>query len=154
MTHPIPDDPAADATWHERENLAQRSRIMPVWYQQEWWRKAWQIRQFQYVHVSEKDRTLIAYTQDADKGRRNIQTPIKPGKYLTKYFSEVLTAKQIAFFAAWQTTGVAGSRGYDKAPLMFARTADEIEAVYMAGPDSCMSGGAGEYKGPCHPVRV
>ena len=154
MTHPIPDDPAADAAWHEREYLAQRSRIMPVWHQQSWRRDCWQIWPHHYVHVSEKDRTLLAYTQDADKGRRNIQTPIKPGKYLTKYFSEILTPKQIAFYAAWQATGMAGSRGYDKAPLMFARTADEIEAVYVAGPDSCMSGSRGDYSGSCHPVRV
>jgi hypothetical protein len=38
--------------------------------------------------------------------------------------------------------------------LLFARTEDEIEDVYLRGPDSCMSHPQSDYRSPFHPVRV
>src|SRR5690242_12865003 len=94
-----------DQEWHDREWSRCLRQGLPVWCNEEWWQCRKDDLRDHYVHVSASDPKLLAYTQDADKGRRNIQTPVKPGRYLTRYFSDALTPKQIAFYAAWQTTG-------------------------------------------------
>jgi hypothetical protein len=76
-----------------------------------------------------------------------VRTRIRPGRYLTKYFREILTEKQIAQMARWQETGNFET-DYDDAeayPLLFAITAKEIETVYEDGPASCMSDSADNY---------
>ncbi len=40
--------------------------------------------QYHYAHVSMADKTKLAYTENSEKGQRDIQTQIKPGAYLTK----------------------------------------------------------------------
>src|SRR4051812_29879093 len=92
--------------WRYRESGRQYARKMPVWINETWFRNDFRdngATRYHYLHVSANDPKLLAYTADADKGRRNIQTPIKPGKYLAKYFSKVLSAKQIKYYATWQT---------------------------------------------------
>lgn len=41
------------------------------------------------VHVSEKDPMLVAYNQSVDKINRNIQTQMKPGKYLRQFYPKM-----------------------------------------------------------------
>lgn len=127
--------------WHGRERQRQYDRQLPVWAREYWFRYS-DIQEHHYLHVSASDRRLLAYTADDDKGRRDIQTPIKPGRYLAKFFTNILTAKQIAFFAQWQTTGVRESEYSDERayPLYFAHTPEEIVRIYMHGPSSCMDG--------------
>ncbi len=104
-----------------------------------------------YAHVSMADKSKLAYTENSEKGQRDIQTQIKPGAYLTKHFSDVLTHDQIAEIVRdWQ-------RRYDQAELKFARTPDEIVKVYQTGPRSCMSGTIEEYYSKAakvHPCSV
>lgn len=129
-----------DPVWRDRERIRQWDRTLPVWRNDPLWQQIVRCedpRVEHYVHVSESDPKLLAYTQDNDKGERDIQTPIKPGKYLTKYFSKELTAKQIRYFTNWQLTGVRES-AYDKAELHFADTQEGIVRVYRQGPHSCM----------------
>jgi hypothetical protein len=52
-----------------------------------------------FVHVSTHDPRMIAYTETADKGRRDIQTRVKPGKYLKRYFGDMLSDDQIREWA-------------------------------------------------------
>jgi hypothetical protein len=47
------------------------------------------------AHISVKNPALLAYTESLDKLERNIQTPIKPGRFLQKYFSDVLSEQDI-----------------------------------------------------------
>jgi hypothetical protein len=95
----------------------------------------------------------LSYFQDESKGQRGIRTPIKPGRYLRKFFGDVLTEKQIAFFATWQTTGCRpnGYSDENAYPLSFARTPDDIVEVYKRGPQSCMKSG---FSVSGHPARV
>jgi hypothetical protein len=65
----------------------------------------------------------------------NVRTWIKPGRYLEKYFSEVLRAHGI------NGTKLAKEYAsmYEPKKVFFATTEDEIQAVYERGPASCMS---------------
>lgn len=97
-----------------------------------------------YAHLSSAKPGLVAYTQDADKGEADKQTQIRPGRYLTRFYSD-LSAADVRRYV----NGVPRP-----ATLAFARTADEIEKVYVEGPRSCMTQPAGCYDSQCHPVRV
>lgn len=46
----------------------------------------WHLMFFEHPHVSEGDRSRIAYTQNIDKGQRDIQTVTSVGKYLRRHF--------------------------------------------------------------------
>ena len=46
----------------------------------------WHLMFFEWPHVSEGDRSRIAYTQSVDKGKRDIQTVTSVGKYLRRHF--------------------------------------------------------------------
>jgi hypothetical protein len=140
--------------WKERERLRHAGRTMPVWTYEPWWMDRSETLCDHFVHVAAGDHALLAYTQDADKGERDIQTPIKPGRYLSRYFGDVLTAKQIAFFASWQVTGKRETTFTSEAdyPLAFADEADDIVRVYQNGPNSCM--GPRHFDDKHHPCRV
>ncbi len=97
-----------------------------------------------YAHLSSDKPGLIAYTQTPAKGEADRQTQIRPGRYLTQYYPD-LSAKEVRRLS----NGVA-----KPATLAFAHTADDIEKVYLDGPQSCMSRPAGSFASPCHPVRV
>lgn len=102
-----------------------------------------------FAHVSTIDGARIAYTQDAAKGAGDIQTRVKPGRYLTQFYGDVFDAPTIARMAA-EFDNEFG----EKLTLSFARTADDIERVYKDGPSSCMSRVACYYDSSAHPVRV
>ncbi len=174
------NDPATDAAWQEREKQRMRTgHYVDVPFRagigpDEWWTsaqgqysvqqlrdasasryaaaiKAWGRAQHHYAHVSMADKSKLAYTENSEKGQRDIQTQIKPGAYLTKHFSDVLTHDQIAEIVRdWQ-------RRYDAAELKFARTPEEIVRVYQTGPRSCMSGALTDYhskSADVHPCAV
>lgn len=102
-----------------------------------------------FPHVSMVDGARIAYTQDAAKGAGDIQTRIKPGKYLAQFYGDVFDAPTIAKMAA------EFSRDFGEGiKLLFATTEDEIEDVYENGPNSCMAKSVGYFESSIHPVRV
>lgn len=88
-----------------------------------------------FVHHDPEDRTLVRYCpSNRSPMPRNFVTA-KPGKFLTAYFSDLLSAPEIADYAAKH-------RADGEPPtLLIARTAEEISMVYRLGPDSCMSHG-------------
>ena len=138
-------------TWIERERDKQLSRTPPVWHNEQWWKENETIWATHFTHVSLSDPKLLAYCQTEEKGERGIYTPIKPGKYLTKYFASVLTAKQIAFYAAWQAKGLPPSES--ATTFLLATTPEDICDVYTRGPRSCMDGENFNDR-PTMPVRV
>lgn len=97
-----------------------------------------------YVHLSEKQPGMVAYTPNEDKGRRDIQVVTRPGRYLTKFYPH-LPAEEVRKYA----TMVDGIH-----KLKFAKTADEIVKVYLRGPRSCMSHDPDDYASYIHPVSV
>lgn len=107
----------------------------PVWSREPWWTANATIHREHYVHVSLDDPTMLAFTENADKGQRDIQMRLKPGKYLKKFFGDILTDAQVTFYAEWQAKG---ERPAANADLHFASTQDEIVEVYEARISSCM----------------
>lgn len=101
-----------------------------------------------YAHLSLADGAKVAFTESPAKGAADRQTVMKPGKYLTKYFSHVLSADRITQIAT------EFSAMYATATLHIATDADDIERVYTNGPHSCMAHSAESFAGPCHPARV
>jgi hypothetical protein len=97
-----------------------------------------------FAHVSVENTAMVAYTPDDTKGELDIQVRMKPGRYLAKFYPSLHPDKIRELACA-----------VDKATeIKFAVTADEIEAVYLNGPNSCMAHPLDEYEGHIHPVRV
>jgi hypothetical protein len=97
-----------------------------------------------FAHLSNANPGLIAFTDTDAKGEADIQTPMKPGRYLAKFYP-TLAAHEVRDIQEKMPR---------TAKLYFAVTADEIERVYTTGPGSCMSHPADHFDSPCHPVRV
>ncbi len=102
-----------------------------------------------FAHISVDKVATIAFTESEQKGMRDRQTRINPGKYLTRFFSEWLSPSDIQSLATQM-----GADYNDDAELCFAKTADEIEDVYLKGPRSCMSHPTSQFSSPVHPTRV
>lgn len=137
--------------WEMRERSRQEDRTMPVWLFESWWRDAVTgdpIRRH-YVHVSKTNPALLVYTQTPEKGERDIQTPIKPGRYLTKYCSKWLSEGEIHQLVLDHAHAMAR-----KSTLRLATAADDIAAVYAGGPASCMDGQHWDAGDDEHPCRV
>lgn len=102
-----------------------------------------------YCHISTQNPGKVAYTENDDKGAADRQTRIRAGRYLQKYFADVLGSNHIAFWAAKVSLATGESK------LQFAMTPDEIESVYVNGPSSCM-GAKPDSKFHCNsqPTRV
>lgn len=100
-----------------------------------------------YAHVSSKVPGNIAFTETDDKGARDIQTSMKPGRYLARFYPK-LSQDDIRTYAN-QFIAKFGAIN-----LHWATTADEFEHVYTNGPNSCMAHPASEYASHMHPVRV
>lgn len=139
---------ADDGSWQERERarLAAGEYTATPWTELPWFARPETALHF--AHVSTVDGAKIAYTEDAVKGQADRQTRIKPGKYLARFYADVLSTEEIARLSA------EFSKTYEDNVLMFATTADDWERVYTDGPSSCMSKSADNYDSPCHPVRV
>ena len=96
------------------------------------------------VHESTDDPTMVAYTPSHEYGKRDRQVRVKVGKYLQKYYADVLTASEIRDMA--NTAKPFG--------LQWATTQDEMRHVYENGPGSCMSGKCWDHLKGHHPVDV
>jgi hypothetical protein len=105
-----------------------------------------------FVHLAKGDPAKIAYTESAEKGMCDRQTVTTVGRYLTKHFSEYLSATDIASLAAMH----AEKHGDVTIPLRFAKTPDDFEAVYSMDStfSSCMQYEASNFRSKVHPCRV
>lgn len=101
-----------------------------------------------YAHVSLNDGARIAFTENDAKGVADRQTVMKPGKYLAKFFGDVLSPDEITKLATEFCAEFAPM------PLQIAVTADDIEHIYTHGPGSCMAYKSDDYQSDIHPVRV
>ncbi len=109
--------------------------VAPVWAEEVWFRQSkWAA--IHMVHQSENDPTQIAYNRNIDNIKRDIQTRTKPGKYLTQFFSNVLSPDEIREWAEKQVA-FASCKG----ELKFIENDDPEmwEHVYANGPRSCMA---------------
>mgnify|MGYP001586225738 FL=1 len=85
-----------------------------------------------FLHASSKDARLVAFTENDEKGNKDIQTIMKPGRYLTKYFKGSLAPAEIVKIV--HKIGLD-----DNLALRFAMDREDIRWVYERGPQSCMS---------------
>jgi hypothetical protein len=90
---------------------------------------------------------LAYYASPAHRAAERLSV-IKPGRYLRKFFGDLMDDGTIEVLAQrW-------SNEFAPRPLIVTQDADEIENVYRKGPSSCMTFRHGGYDGECHPARV
>jgi hypothetical protein len=122
--------PITGVDWRKRE-LAKIQRAVP-WFDADWWYDS-EYYTMHYPYPSEAEPSMVAFTPSEGWGHEDRQLRMRPGKYLSRYFSDVLSEAQIQQYAlAWD--GV-----FSVPELEFAHTPDEIADVYRGGPNSCMS---------------
>ena len=100
-----------------------------------------------FVHVSNDNPSMVAYTANAEHGRRDRQTRLSFGRYLKKTFPTATDEHIRSIVSDY-------SIKYGPIELKFAETEDEIEQVYLDGPISCMKHPASNFSSPFHPVRI
>ncbi len=122
-------------TWQEREQL----RLSTGQYKGVPWKDLPPV-DGHFAHLSTQEKGLLAYTENDDKGARDVQKRIKPGKYLKEYYPNLTGAQIEKLQGAVAVT-----------ELQFTSDADLIEKLYTEGPHSCMAGRQGT-KGQ-HPTR-
>lgn len=88
----------------------------------------WQQLFLEWPHISQGDRSKIAYTQNEDKGRRNIQTVTSVGKYLRRHFPALSDHEIRDLSARYGTAAV----------FKFVHTTAEMIYHLHKGPGSCM----------------
>lgn len=94
----------------------------------------WHQLVLEFPHQAESDRNRVAYTQNEDKGQRDIQTVTSLGKYITRHFPQ-LPDHEVRNVVASHT--VMGCK--------IVRTIAEMINVLQRGPHSCMRWGDGEH---------
>jgi hypothetical protein len=124
--------------------LREQARLLDGTYKTVPWAGELPVIEDHYAHMSLTNPEMLAFTETAAKGERDVQTQIKPGRYLARFYPELASHKVRDLSAAIARI----------VELKFAVTADEIEDVYTRGPSSCMSHEASDYEGHCHPVAV
>jgi hypothetical protein len=140
----------ANDNWKERERLRFENGeyITPNWSVSRCFLDyGFSIPENHFLHVSKKDPSKIAFTQNNEKGIADIQTPMRVGAYLLQ-FVEGMT-QELANSLALSHASL-----YAPSEVCFAKTAKEITKVYLDGPNSCMSKSLSYYCGHIHPVTV
>ena len=126
---------AVRAAWYgwTAQDTPVRRRRRPVWHQSLWYKEA-KAHQTLCPYVAAKSDTIggIAVAETYARLYADRFTVMKPGRYLTRYFGDVLTEYDVKAWAQKQI----GDSG--DAVVYFAKTADEIVWVYENSPRSCM----------------
>lgn len=141
---------APDTNWRAREE----SRFLSGEYEplpfenQLWFLNASKELRDHFAHKSKEKDAMVAFTESPEKGEQDRQTRVKCGVYLTRFFGDVLTPREIQ---DW-TRLFYGEAENEITGFELARTPDEVEDVYLNGPASCMSGTG--FDGEEHPSRV
>ena len=99
------------------------------------------------VHKSISNPGMIAFYESVAKAEAQRETITKVGRFLTRFRPE-LSQDDIRKLAERYQAEQA------QAVLTFATTEDEIEEVYVNGPNSCMAGNARKFRSFIHPARV
>jgi len=117
------------------EQLRQLGKLNPSL----WWH---------FPHISVDEPTMVAYTPSPDYGRADRQVRMKIGRYLTQFYSEMLTQNQIRSMA----------NGVKSLSFHMGKTSADFKRIYEDGVSSCMScmGGSriGDISGDYHPAEV
>ncbi len=125
--HLLPED---GIEWRKREFRKSQEAREPPWVVTSWWRDSshWLLH---YPRPSSANPAFIAYTPSEQWGREDRQLRVRPGRYLTRYFSDIGEATIRAWVAVWEET-------FGKAEVEFATTLSDMKWVYKHGPNSCI----------------
>ena len=107
------------------------------WASADWFRSsAWVHVHALHMATEEKMRGQVAFADNTEKWEAERYTTMKPGRYLAKFFGDVLSEDDIRMWAQKVAATLL------PAELHYAESnaPDEWERVYAGGPDSCMSG--------------
>ncbi len=119
-----------------------------VWSKEAWFRERIFVQSV-FPHVLLSDPEVVYYTPSAKKGEKDIQEPIKAGKFLQKYYGDILDQTKIKYWSDLhrETYAEAGE-------LTWYKTPEELAYVYSLDSTfySCMQGKEWPFKG--HPVSV
>lgn len=121
------------ADWRRRElrRFAFGAYTPTPWAGAQWYLDS-PLSRLHYCHISTQNPGKVAYTESLGKGADDRQTRIRAGRYLQKYFADVLESNHVAYWAAKVSLATGESE------LSFATTPDEIADTYANGPRSCM----------------
>lgn len=124
-------------------------RDMNPWSNQDWFRDNWLRWVEHFPAPSQKVSGLLSYFQNPTKRAANIRTPMKAGKYLQKFFGDILTQEEIQKYAMEWNAAFAPQE------LHIVTTPEDIVAVYQnAYNGSCMHFGNNQFAGSKHPAYV
>jgi hypothetical protein len=103
---------------------------------------------FNFPHISKSKRGNIAFTESADRGKRNIKTSSKPGRYLQRFYD--LPRDTVQLYARDFTAQ------FGEVQLRFASTIEELDMLFAKdfGPNSCMTYELHCYVNKYPPTRV
>jgi hypothetical protein len=138
--------PASGVAWRRRESGRMMHDAVP-WMDEAFWRESEHFG-MHYPRPSSADPRKLAYTPDEASGMADRQLRIRPGRYLQKYFGDVLSPDEI------QRWALEYDNRHAPRDLNIATTADDIERVFTRGPSSCMSHGVSDYDSGIHPTRA
>lgn len=139
-------EPHGDAGGHETWRDAWGAYEVNPWAQRAFMRDNLSIWAEHMPRPSATIDGMLAYYASPAHREAGRLTPIKPGRYLRKFFPGVLTETEI------QDLALVWANAFAPRELNVTDDAQEIEAVYRGGPNSCMSGGY--FDSPVHPSRV
>jgi hypothetical protein len=104
---------------------------------------------FHFAHLSLKNMPQIAYTDNNRNGVDDRQRSLRIGRYLTRFCKYRLSEKRILELVDEHNAM------FDVRESFVATTPDDIENVYLNGPNSCMSHSVNNYQtGDIHPVSI
>lgn len=101
------------------------------WHRELWYQEKGRLH---FAHVSPTDPTKIEFYMNEKDLMRGRLTTMAPGRYLTRFFGDELTGKEIERLA--NTVAVNAKEN----ELHVTQDPDEIVKIYENGPNSCMSG--------------
>lgn len=132
---PEPLTEEQEQLWRNRESqrFVDGTYQQVVWVGETWFQGSLAVFSH-YLHVSNEDPSQLAFTENPHKGFADRQTRMKPGRYLTRFFLDVLGTEGVH---AWAERFAATHETENE--VKFATTPGEIIAVYQNGPRSCMS---------------
>lgn len=122
--------------WSDHEGKVEnREWTHPVWVDTAWFQGS-PYRLMHYLHGSTKIEGNVAYAESVEKAQADRYITTKPGRYLAKFFGDVLSEREIK---EWADKQVAAMK---PAVVKWANTEVEmIRAINLGPSDSCMSAG-------------
>lgn len=138
------------------DKVDNREWTQPVWVDTPWFQNS-PHRVMHYLHGSTKIEGNVAYAESVEKAQADRYITTKPGRYLTKFFADVLSEREIK---EWADKQVAAMK---PAVVKWANTEEDMIRAVNHGPsDSCMSAGFrsgrgdGEswFNGHVHPAAI